>query len=302
MKRLFTLAAVVSLAALTSCFKGGEIDYIMSGYSMYTTGASFNYLTTDPANIALRLNALLAEANDAEDLNAFTSENKTKLFGNATFTRTGNDILISYPKNHFGAKEDEKRTGEVIVHTGGTRLNAPDAVWTVSLPTGDPEKNIRLITDVTVFYHECTSYELKRVDKDIVVTFSGFMSYYKNDRDNAAKWSGTFTLTPNNIDEMDYDGLMLQPRTLKACETSGSSIGNTETIAYKVLSPIKYDPAGGNWHFITEGKEYVSYPYLKQLDPETFPASDVIAETEGVVSLRSWAMEITYNGESRVLR
>lgn len=294
MKRFLTLSIVTLCAAMTSCMKPNDPDPMVGGYGMYTTGASYHFLATDPSTIALRLNAVLVELGGVEADLAVTNSNKTKLFGNATFTRTGEEIRISYPNDYTSADRDETRMGDVVVNTSGVLLNTPGAVWSITAPTSEATKAYRHISGSTTLYHEWDTYQIQRQGDHFVVTFLNFKSYYQGGSDKAATWNGSFSIEPSDMDDMGYDGLMNQPRTVTSAETSGTTIGSTAMITYRVLVPLEYEPKSTNWHVITDGKEYVSFPYLTEMDPRTYPAPSVS------VSVTETTMTIYYNGLSRI--
>ncbi len=299
--------AVVTLG-LTSCLNSNKDEYdkvepVRPGIYIYNAGHSQNEAAMQPADIALRLAILRAEAEKQgqTDLSAVTvgGQNvKTLLFG--LFTKIAEDeteagtYVIEYRSSGGQRPYDTySRTGTVRVQTQGVALEQTDASkrWTVSLVsdkltvTGGSSITIASTGDTYLYYQ----------DGACEIGFSNLLSEADARK---ASWSGTFALTTEKKEGLSFSALEGSSFGLNG-SARGTSFWTFNGISgagmsYSVTDG-KYQPSRtGSASKIMGGTERCSLTSPMDYNIADYPSPDV--QVEWTVTGNTLSYAVTYNG------
>ncbi len=303
--------AVVAAVALgqTSCLNSDsdfhdEAAPVRPGIYIYNAAHSQNEAAMQPADVALRLAVLRAEAEKqgkTGDLNSVTVDGqnvKTLLFG--MYTQIAEDeseagtYVIEY-RNSGGQRPYDiySRTGTVRVKTQGVALERTDAAkrWSVSLGseklaiTGGSSVAV-LSTGETELYFEGGVCRI------------GFSNALSEADGRKASWSGDFELTTEMKEGLSFSGLKDASFELdgSARGTSFWSFNGTTSAAMSyTVTDGKYQPSRtGSPSTIMGGTELCGLTSPMDYNPADYPSSEV--KVVWTVSGNMLSYAVTYNG------
>lgn len=299
---------------MASCLNSnGNNDYdkmepVRPGIVIYNAAQSQNIASMQPADIALRLAFLRAEAEKQgmlDDMSSVTIAGvgnwKNLLFGVGTsITEDTNDpgtYVIQY--NNSGGQrpyDSFTRLGSVRVRTNGVALENTDGSnrWTVTLEsqkltvTGGNTVTIATTGD-TYIYHTDAAYE---------IGFNHAAAYI--DEARKANWTGTFYLTPGKEDGLSFSAL--QDASFKVSgSASGQSFWSFNDVTAAGLSYTvtdgEYNPSRTNSATqIISGKEECRLTSPIDYNIAQYPSAEV--EIVWTVVGNAITYVVTYNGTS----
>ncbi len=202
------LACLVLPLALTSCLDtnddSNEENPLYPGYSIYNTTAMQNRLALVPADAALRLAILLAEA-DAQnrvdnpwDVMHDGNLVRNQLFSNVgiTYTAQGSRRILDFSASAYG--------GKVIVQTNGAKTldeTSSECVWEVSTENFQSVVNFGGNTNITYKYaNESGRVYLWKEGNTIQIRLNLIaITPQVSTSSLTSSWSGEFELTPPDI-------------------------------------------------------------------------------------------------------
>lgn len=307
MNKLFATIALAALA-FTSCIKEDstykDMLPIQPGRSIYQLTMNQNTIAMRPANAALRLAMLLAEA-DKQELDLATAElDKVKvgnttvqsdLFGSLTkIERQGDDYLITYSENSM-LPDGLYMKGSVLVKTGGAKLliDAPyNAPWVVEM------KDLKVIAyadqgttqtfnlnsgRTTLYYEEGGLY---------MIDVEAFQANIDN-VDASSNWSGNFNLRAEDS-SLAYSTCSGKDFKIEG-EASGPTVYSSETTKSVGMS---YELENGVFRGtqILSGTQICSFTSYFEYDTAAYPSSTVTYEWTYDSAANRIYQKIYYNG------
>lgn len=307
-----TLAAVT--VAMASCLdSNGSSDYdkvepVRPGIVIYNAAQSQNIASMQPADIALRLAFLRAEAEKQgklDDMSSVTVANvgnvKNLLFGIGTrITEDAEDpgtYVIQY--NNGGGQrpyDSFTRSGSVRVRTNDVALENTDASnrWSVTLES----QKLTVTGGNTVTITTTGDTYIYRTDAAYEIGFNHAVSFI--DEARKASWTGTFVLTPGKDDGLSFS--VLKDASFKV---SGSAAGQSfwsfnnvsaAGMSYTVTDG-EYNPSRTNSATqIISGKEECRLTSLADYNIAQYPSAEVEIVWNVVGNAITYV--VTYNGTS----
>lgn len=283
-----------------------RVEPVRPGIYIYNAAHSQNDASMQPADIALRLAILRAEAvkqGKTDELGSVVLNGlnvKTLLFG--MYTRIEEDAaeagtyVIEY-RNSGGQRPYDAytRSGSVRVKTHGIGLEETDASnrWTVVLESSQ----LTVSGGSTITIASTGDTYLYRSGDAYAIGFDHAVSFEKNGSPKA-DWSGTFTLATDR-----KDGLAFSELAGASFELDGSASGtgfwsfngtSGAGLRYEV-SDGKYQPSfTGSATQIMGGTEICALTSSQDYDPAAYPSPEVQVEWSVVGNTIYYA--VTYNG------
>lgn len=276
MKNLIKYSVAIFCAAIiTSCLKSSEpkTNTFAQGSYLFDIAYWQNEVAMDPTVIAIRLNTLLAEYDrlGAEDsLGYITSvidpnapvdpdtgpvDFKKLLFSDAKvrFTDKGSadeKVTITYETSYKNIVcKDIPHTGELIIHTGGTRLDANMmGEWSL-------EPSARALYPLKIY---CACYwldnQLSMVKVDAwdsyTISSSGYgtwdvviENFIATRLGVTSAWQASCEITPGDINNVGYTAMTTKQITITNAESYGRTFFvNDLVFNYDVVDhPVTYD-------------------------------------------------------------
>lgn len=307
-KNLLFLAVVAAAAVLTGCLGSDDnpeyekVKPVEPGLYIYMAAQSQNEVALQPADAALRLAILQAEAakqGKPDELDYVIVEGagnvKTLLFGaNTKIRKEGTDFVITYAGSGGMPMYDVyARMGEVRVRTLGRMLDQTDetAAWTVALAS----QTWTVSSDRTVTLTSTGATRVFRRDAGYAIEFDGGTSYLAKDK--PAEWSGRFVWRPADADDLSFSAMKE-----KTIAFSGSGEGRTIWLLDgKTQTRMRYEVEGGEYRpslagnrQLTAGTEVGRLTDPADYSAEAYPVPDVTVEWETTGERIGYS--VTYNG------
>ena len=311
MNKLFATIALAALA-FTSCIKENntwkEMLPVQPGMYIYQLTTNQDKLAMRPANAALRLAMLLAEAEkQGEDvLSADLKEIVVKkgdasvkvwetLFGAQTkLTRQGEDYLITY-SDEAQLPDGFFMTGSVLVKTNGAKVlheSSYSAPWTVEM------QDLKVIAYSDTGVRQAFNFD----SGETSLYFDGGDSYtieassfniHIDNVDASSNWTGSYTLRAED------SSLAYSLCTGKDFKVDGSASGPTvysSDVAQSV--GMGYDLTNGVYRGtqIISGTQECRFTSYLEYNTTQFPASTVTYEWSYDSSSNTIYQKIYYNG------
>ncbi len=307
MNKLFATIALAALA-FTSCIKEDstykDMLPIQPGRSIYQLTMNQNTVAMRPANAAMRLAILLAEA-DKQGLDLATAELdkikvgnaliQTNLFGSLTkIERQGDDYLITYSENAV-LPDGLYMKGSVLVKTNGAKLlneaqyNSP---WEVEM------KDLKVIAyseqgttqtfhltsgRTTLYYEEGGLY---------MIDVQAFQANIDN-VEASSNWSGSFNLRAEDS-SLAYSLCAGKNFKIEG-EASGPTVYSSAT-AKSVGMSYELEDGVFRGTQIISGTQVCSFTSYFEYDTAAYPASTVTYEWTYDSTANRIYQKIYYNG------
>ena len=307
MNKLFATIALAALA-FTSCIKEDstykDMLPIQPGRSIYQLTMNQNTIAMRPANAALRLAMLLAEA-DKQELDLATAElDKVKvgnttvqsdLFGSLTkIERQGDDYLITYSENSM-LPDGLYMKGSVLVKTNGAKVlnqSSYSAPWTVEMQ------------DLKVFAYTNTGLRsaFNFDEGETTLYFDGADSYiigassfriHLDNVDASSNWTGRYTLRAED------SSLAYSLCSGKDFKVEGGASGPTLYSSDMTQAVgMGYELTNGVYRGmqIISGTQKCRFLSPLEYDTTKYPASSVTYEWSYDSSTNTVFQKIRYNG------
>ncbi|MEG1623099.1 MAG: hypothetical protein RR330_07010 [Alistipes sp.] len=324
MRKLFLLAAILSVAFLSGCNDSNSTfhdpyDGVGAGITIYNAAYGQNDIALDPTAVAIRLEMLLAEAEKQQVDFSTVKVTYGKALVNAkdlffgtqtTIVKTTEGVYtITYNGSTPGRLDYYYRRGAYVVNTFNHRLSADGQPWTVTLgqagmvcwsvgPFGDKiEMQIQEMGATTITRQE-TRYS---------ISFLNFKAYLANSRKYTSDWSGDFYFTTSvNADDLSYSAQQEAVFTLLGGARGASlyTLNNTTPLhlsyAISAANPLKWDPSkSSSFRLIVGGEETATLTSTADYNVADYPASSVTVTrtlNDKVVSIK-----VSYNGITIIL-
>lgn len=336
------LFAGVSLAALfTGCMNSGgdytnPYDPIMPGVRIYNSAWTQTTLALDPVGVAIRLEMLLAEAQDTgKGIDELTGEydggmyrlKSQLLFGSGTsIVSAGNGVYeITYVGSELPRLDNFQRKGTYIVDTKGVRLSDSSQAepWTVTIGGNGRMDCWTMVEQGSRIEYTIVDAGTVSISKNDAGPFYGivvehFKSYVMHESEFTSDWGGKFEWMP----EIKQDGEKADERPMvsplsylnltnatfqlygSAVGEVGSSFnGTTAThMSYNVpvTAPLKWSPANTMpYNLVIGGTESAAITSYSDYDKNEFPSPMVTVRRS--VKDGMYRTQVTYNGTSMYL-
>lgn len=292
MKIKFGLIGAVALGAvaLTGCLdstNNGEfekIEPVRPGLYIYSAASSQNEIAMQPADFALRLSILRAEAvkqGKLADLNTIIVPDagnvKTLLFGSTTkitADEAGNYEITYAGGGGMPMYDTYARVGSVRVRTGGVALEATDAStrWSVEMVS----ERMHITGSRNVILTNTGNTSIYRKDAGYEIGFSNVVAYIDNRM--MSDWTGAFVWTPAEVGDLSFSAQIDKTFGLNgsADGTSFWSLNNLipADMSYEVADG-KYEPAVAGNRQIVSGMETCLLTDPEDYNATAYPAPDV---------------------------
>lgn len=312
MNKLFATIALAALA-FTSCIKENntwkEMRPVQPGIIIHSLTTNQDKLAMRPANAALRLAMLLAEAEkqgedvlsaDLKEIVAKKGDASVKvwetLFGAQTkLTRQGEDYLITY-SDEAQLPDGFFMTGSVLVKTNGAKLlneSSYSAPWTVEIQDGlkmiaysdtGIRQEFNFDSGATTLYFDG--------DDSYTIEASSFSMHIK-DVDVYSNWNGRYTLRAED------SSLAYSLCTGKDFKVDGSASGPTVySLDQSQSTGMSYELTNGVYRGmqIISGTQECRFTSYLEYDTTAFPASTVTYEWSYDSSSNTIYQKIYYDG------
>lgn len=310
MNKLFATIALAALA-FTSCIKENntwkEIGPVQPGIIIHSLTTNQDKLAMRPANAALRLAILLAEAEkqgedvlsaDLKEIVAKRGDASVKvwetLFGAQTkLTRQGEDYLITY-SDEAQLPDGFFMTGSVLVKTNGAKLlneSSYSAPWTVEMQdlkvfafsnTGIRQALNFDSGETSLYFDGGDSYTIEASSFDIHI----------DNVDVHSNWTGRYTLRAED------SSLAYSLCTGKDFKVDGSASGPTIYSDVAQSVGMGYELTNGVYRGtqIISGTQECRFTSYLEYDTTKYPASTVTYEWSYDSSSNTIYQKIYYNG------
>ncbi len=313
-KRFFGAMLLASAALLTGCLEDNDTDNtvtaVLPGMQIYDLAASQNGAVYQPANTAVRLAVLLAEAEkqqaastDEETgdvaLDELTYNNKKvqeTLFGAGTTVEAleGGDYRITYPENTklFGFYYE----GALIVRTGGVQLAATDPTSGWSVDT----KDFKVISETSAYVRRTILYgggELRIFNTGTAFSVSAaLMDLHFEGSEVHSDWTGYYNFMPDGTMSLAYSDCGGKPFSVK-----GTSEGDTfYSLAGKTIpTPMRYTLSDGSKYYLggqlISGIVTAEFTAAGSYDPAIYPSPKVTYDYTYNPQSNTYSVEVEYN-------
>lgn len=301
---------LAAMMGVTSCLNsGGETAYdqvkpVAPGINIYNAANSQNAASMQPADIALKLAVLRAEAlkqGKMDDWNSVVNENsisvKNLLFGFTTQIAEDEQEPGTYEIRYANAGgqwpyDSYRRQGTIRVRTQGVALEETDEnkMWTVSLGSSQftvtGGRTVTLLsTGETSIYWNGEGYQIE---------FFNGMSYVNEAR--KASWNGSFVLTPEVTGSLAFSDLEETSFGFEG-QAQGTSFwsfnGTTSAqMSYQVTEGL-YNPSEAGPTQLIGGTETCTLLSMGDYNIAEYPSPEVKVVWNKVGSKISYS--ITYN-------
>ncbi len=325
MKNLFKLSCAAICLAMTSCwepatYKFTDFDY---GSKIYNCGYAQNEISMELVSIALRLNTLMVEYDRAgsPDINeVIDSENHMinytiRLFSDATLTienegLSNERITITYPQDYDAApSKDTKKTGTVVVETGGARLQGNDgATWSVvrGAPGSKPLKVYNSMVNGMVVLENWDECNVSTSAGGVwEATLAGLTATPESEQTTvvSSDWDIVYcVIKPHNIDDAGYQAMSENPITIVEALSNGKTVFDKDLEFYYSVSgtegSVVYHPQCNG---IIDGTIKVRCPSVTEHYPN-YPASTVwLSFVKNTVNMCNPSAKVIYNDKVKTL-
>lgn len=256
MKRSLNILFACAALLLSSCLGDQKVNTspVVEGQILYNVLSTQNFLSTDPATIAFRLNILLetaaAKQVAPEEVTIKLGEvekNLKQLFfgGNEVMQANENlwDINFSYSAAAEADKGSISRGGQISIATGGKTLGelAPGESWTISVGAN----GYRLTSGQSEVQSLFSSYTIQATGNNTWEIFGNSRALVPDVSGSSADWDFDFTVTQSGTGGLTWDEVMASTYLMSG-GASGYAIGQgTVTFYYDIRddAALKYRPS-----------------------------------------------------------
>lgn len=302
----------LSLLSLTGCMSDSKsysvYDGVWPGLDLWSAAMTQNTVAMEPANIAMRLAVLLAEADkqNVTDLSALTVSGEkvqTALFGSAARVSSldgSGDYMFTFDSN-TAMPDGYYLGGGLTVKTGGVALSATTAStpWTVSMR--DFKVGVRLTSG--------SRRIVELTDGETTICSNGMGGYIislKNIRGHMenvsvySDWGGTFYLQPAG------GSLAYSDCHNKDFSVSGTMAGptfNDLTGTGLIATRMAYSLSGCTMKFggtLLVGTQTATLTGTGDYNEVYYTSPEVRITVSYNVSTNTWSRLIEYNGQEVV--
>lgn len=341
MMRKFMLFAGAAVAALfTGCLDSGDdytspYDPIMPGIRIYNTAWTQTNLALDPIGVAIRLEMLLAEAEDTGtsideligyyDGKTFLLKNQLLFGSGTTIRKSGEGVYeITYVGSEHPLLDMFLRRGTYVVDTKGVRLSdSQNDPWTVSIG-GNGRMKCWTVNENTAMEYTIDGFSEMRIQKNgddpyYGIVVKNFKSYLSTEAQFVSDWNGNFKWMAQVKEDVEGDQagrpvmsplsyLNLTDATFLLYGGAEGQVGfsfNDQTAAHMtynvpLTAPLKWTPGmTAIYNQVVSGAENASIVSASDYDKEDFPSPMVSVRRS--VKDNILTAQLTYNGISMYL-
>ncbi|MEG2365912.1 MAG: hypothetical protein RSB29_04070 [Alistipes sp.] len=283
--------AIFAVAMLTGCLNSDDNDGqnkwtpVEPGLYIYNAATAQNNIALQPADIAIRLAILRAEAlkqGKADDLNLIVVEGmgniKTLLFGSTTKIKVEEGgYMIAYAGGGGASSFDQfARFGEIRVRTRGVELaqTTQETPWTVELVsekiTFDDRRSAKVVmtsTGGTSIYNNDGHYE---------ISFRGSLASIRPNV--VSDWAGVFVWTPATPADLSFSALQKSTFNFKGSAAGRAfwTLNGTSALNMSyALKEGKFTPSVAGSGQLVSGVETCRLTDPADYNVTTYPAPDV---------------------------